>query len=215
MLRDDVDKIAKAFEILFKYKAVSKKTWQGKMGLDSDIETANMEDEEGDEFYPVVPGQPGGGTPFNNPLAPINQYGAQLMEAIRDGNSDEIEKIADKINQWDRPYGMLDDPQKWMQDQRQISEGERADERTERNREFLAGLVKSFCDAAASIGRDLSMAVRESKSDVHVQVDAPHITVEKQTPDINMPDINISPPAITVNTPDIKPMINVERKENR
>lgn len=113
MITANLKEVAEAFEILFKYKVVSKKTWQGKMGLDSDIEEANMEDEEEDfmnsnpipntlpgQPNPVpVPGQANQKSPFNLPKAPINQYASkdQLIDYIDSGDwksfKEEVEKI--------------------------------------------------------------------------------------------------------------------------
>lgn len=114
MLRDDVDKLARAFEILFKYKIVSKKTWRGKMGLDDEAETANIENEDGSELYPPgISPQPGKpppsgqsgnqqGSPFNVPVAPVNQYGAELIEAVRNRDYAAMDAICDKIDQWEK-----------------------------------------------------------------------------------------------------------------
>jgi len=95
MIAADIDKLAKAFEILFKYKIVSKKTWRGKMGLDDEIEKGNLDGEEGDEVYP--PGTPGGQSPFNLPMSPINQFGAELIKAVKEANWEEANSLADKI----------------------------------------------------------------------------------------------------------------------
>lgn len=208
MLRDDIDKLAKAFEILFKYKAISKKTWQGKMGLDADVESANMEDEEGEEVYPPVPGAGGqlgvpgggGGSQFNNPIAPINQYGARLMEAIEAGDQEEVEHIAEMINAWDRPYGIWEDPHG--------APAPTEPDEPEKQRAFVSGLMGSFCQAVVNVGVTIAEAISKSRSDVN-------INVEKQTPDIDMPDINVTTPDINVTTPEIKvePTINVEAAE--
>ena len=115
MMRDDIEKLSKAFETLFKYKAISKKTWQAKMGLDPDIEKINIELEEGDEIYPPTPGPAPGApgspgspgapnSPFNLPLAPTNQFGAEIAEmwkAVKEKDWERVIEIAEEIEQFE------------------------------------------------------------------------------------------------------------------
>ncbi|RLB09952.1 MAG: hypothetical protein DRG39_07005 [Deltaproteobacteria bacterium] len=119
MITAELEKMAKAYEVLFKYKVLSKKTWRGKMGLDDDIESVNLQNEEQDEVYgPPMPsghpnqypgGSPGaGGGRFAMPVAPVNQYGAatgdfyelmrQLVEALQENNMDRIIEIGEKLD---------------------------------------------------------------------------------------------------------------------
>ena len=114
LIAADIEKIAKAFEILFKYKVVSKKTWRYKMGLDDEIEKQYIEEEDEGEvesplgFNPNLPALPGKGQPrvpggkslLNLPISPINQYGAQMQEmreALKDRDWDRIIELADEI----------------------------------------------------------------------------------------------------------------------
>jgi len=98
MIQADLDKLAKAYETLFKYKAVSKRTWDAKMGLDYDIEKGNMEGEDDDEFTGGIGGNQFK-SPFNMPVSPINQYGSnnELNEAIDNEDYDKIIKICENI----------------------------------------------------------------------------------------------------------------------
>jgi len=118
MLRDDVDKLAKAYEVLFKYKIVSKKTWRGIMGLDDDEEKGYIDGEMEDDDFGLGPGViPGQGTPaqgnpntprsnspFNMPVAPVNQFGAErealvveLVRALKDHDWETITDLVDKF----------------------------------------------------------------------------------------------------------------------
>ena len=107
MMRDDLDKLAEAFEILFRYKAISKKTWQAKMGLDPEIEKINMEFEDEDDLLPGVnpnagvPGHRGGTSPFQMPRAPVNQFGAEkineMIEAIKDKDWELVIDLVDNF----------------------------------------------------------------------------------------------------------------------
>ena len=116
MILAELEKMAKAYEVLFKYKVLSKKTWRGKMGLDDDIESVNIQNEEGDEVYgPPSTGHPNqypGGSPgagggkFAMPVAPMNQWGQQrfmelmkeLIEATQENNLDQIVAIGEKLD---------------------------------------------------------------------------------------------------------------------
>ena len=230
MMRDDIEKLAKAYETLFKYKVVSKRTWRGKMGLDDEAEKLNIEQEEDDVgLYDLAkPGQPGGGNPlFNTPLAPINQYGhlqeylVQLKKAVDEGDYEEIEKIEGLISEYEQEYKGVDS--NFSPPVPAIIEMKEKKKKEDENRNFWGELFGNFIEAV----KDLAKA----KSDINVNVESPQITVEKQipeitvnTPDIKLkpqitvekqtPDINISPPEITVNTPDIKlkPRIVVEKQ---
>jgi len=94
---------------MFKYKIISKKTWRGKQGLDDEVESQNIEDEEGDEVYGQPPaghpnqypmGRPGPGGQFNMPLAPMNQLGkavVQLWEAFRREDWDKVIEIGEEL----------------------------------------------------------------------------------------------------------------------
>jgi len=72
MISSDLKQLAEAYEILYKYKVVSKKTWQGKMGLDAELESAQMEEEEPDDF-----GEPG--NPNANPNLNPNQQTTSIV----------------------------------------------------------------------------------------------------------------------------------------
>jgi len=116
MISADLKQLAEAFEIIYKYKVVSKKTWQSRMGLDSDIEDANMEEEEqnfmdenpialqpnqfpGQQQPNQIPGQVNPSSRFNLPAVPMNQYASNdmLMNYIDNGDwksfKEEVEKI--------------------------------------------------------------------------------------------------------------------------
>jgi len=109
MILAELEKLAKAYEIMFKYKIISKKTWRGKQGLDDEVESQNIEDEEGDEVYGQPPaghpnqypmGRPGPGGQFNMPLAPMNQLGkavVQLWEAFRREDWDKVIEIGEEL----------------------------------------------------------------------------------------------------------------------
>jgi hypothetical protein len=109
MISANLKEIAEAFEIIYKYKVVSKKTWQSKMGLDSDIEDANMEGEEEDFLNSnpnqlPTPGQNPNGQPntntssrFHLPMAPTNQYASKLIGYINDGNWQAFESEIEKM----------------------------------------------------------------------------------------------------------------------
>ncbi len=96
MILADLEKIAKAFEILFKFKAISKKTWQHKMGLDHDIEKNNMDADDSDDVF-GPPGTPGGDSPFRMPMAPRNQFGADLLTALKEQDWDRIIEIVEEM----------------------------------------------------------------------------------------------------------------------
>jgi len=109
LIAADVEKIAKAYEILFKYKIVSKKTWRYKMGLDDEIEKYYIDEEDAENVNPptgfnpqpgLPPAVPGVKSPFNVPLSPRNQYGAQMeemVEALKERDWDRIIELADEI----------------------------------------------------------------------------------------------------------------------
>ncbi len=98
MILADLEKIAKAFEILFKFKAISKKTWQHKMGLDHDIEKNNMDADDSDDVF-GPPGTPGGASPFNLPTAPINQFGAQMLLCLKEQDWDKMQEIVEEMEE--------------------------------------------------------------------------------------------------------------------
>lgn len=107
MILADLEKMAKAFEILYKYKIISKKTFRGRMGLDNEIEDLNIDNEDGNEVYGVKPpnqqiapnGVPMQGDPkkFNLPAAPINQYGAKLIDAVQEADWNKATEYANMI----------------------------------------------------------------------------------------------------------------------
>lgn len=109
LIAADIEKIAKAYEILFKYKVVSKKTWRYKMGLDNDIESQYIDDEDEGDIEPppgfnpnagLLPGT-GGKSPLNLPISPVNQYGARMEEmvtALKERDWDRIIEIADELD---------------------------------------------------------------------------------------------------------------------
>ena len=106
MVQAELEKMVKAYEILFKYKIISKKTMQMKFGLDPEVESANIEGEEGNELYgPATPGQPGGPSPFNLPLSPTNQFGSlrealkMLVEALREEDNNKLTRAMELIEE--------------------------------------------------------------------------------------------------------------------
>jgi len=107
MIQADLKELAEAYEILFRFKAVSKKTWQIKMGLDPDLEDANMENEDGDDLFNPTFGPDGKPLPqgpqdpnkFNLPIAPVNQYGAKIYRALREGNLKLARELVDELEQ--------------------------------------------------------------------------------------------------------------------
>lgn len=64
----DIKKNNEAREIQHRNKVLSKKTWQLKEGLDPDAEERNLEEEQTKDIYK---------TPFNMPVAPVNQFGSE------------------------------------------------------------------------------------------------------------------------------------------
>jgi len=108
MIAADIEQMSKAFEILYKYKIISVKTWRGKMGLDDDIEKANQEDEDDiDTMFGNPTGQPADKNPnvakgdtsgkFNLPISPTNQFSANFNEAIENEDWDELEELCESI----------------------------------------------------------------------------------------------------------------------
>jgi len=105
--------LAEAYEILLKYKIISRKTFAGKMGLDFDLEKAYIEgDAEFDNmFAPQQPGagggqpqskggaagtgqgKPGGPTPFKMPIAPVNQFGHEIVDAVKERDWTRLAEI--------------------------------------------------------------------------------------------------------------------------
>lgn len=117
LIAADIEKIAKAYEILFKYKIVSKKTWRYKMGLDDELESQYIDDEDEDSLEPGAnfnnpllpdggagaPGAAPGNNPnLNMPISPVNQYGAQMEEmvtALKERDWDRIIELADELDE--------------------------------------------------------------------------------------------------------------------
>lgn len=117
MITADLERLAKAYEILFKYQIASKKTWRSVMGIDNDKEQDQIDTEDvlglgsplnpnaGVNVGPNAPNQPGGKSPFNLPISPINQFGAEawekygeeIFEAFQEGDWDTIIDIGEKI----------------------------------------------------------------------------------------------------------------------
>lgn len=111
IIQADLEKLTKAFEILYKYRIVSRKTWRGKMNLDDEQEKLNIENEDAEDggIPGNIPGQspiagmpmPGGGK-LNMPISPINQYGSKLMQALRDQDWQELNKLSQEIIEWEK-----------------------------------------------------------------------------------------------------------------
>src|SRR4030066_1947701 len=92
MIAADLHLLSQAFEVLYKYRVISRKTWRLKMGLDHDVEKDNieMEDEEDGGINPnqIPPGSfnpknviPSGGASPQQPGAqPTQQPGAQPVQ---------------------------------------------------------------------------------------------------------------------------------------
>lgn len=115
IIQADIDKITKAFEILYKYRIVSRRTWRAKMDLDDDQEKQFIQDEDGEDGgfgnpllgQPAVPGavpaagQPAGKGKLNMPISPINQYGQQILLAVKNKDWEEANRLANKIIELD------------------------------------------------------------------------------------------------------------------
>ena len=190
LIAADVEKIAKAFEILFKYKVVSKKTWRYKMGLDDELEKQYIEDEEEDEVVPPMgfnPNAPPGTgipgavkSPLNIPISPINQYGAQMLEALKERDWDKIIEIADEIDG-----------------------GEREEEEEEDNLELIL-------ESSRENNREIAEAIKDGLSNVKISntVNQPDINIVNESP-----VVNIAPATNTINIPETKlPDIKIEPK---
>ncbi len=211
MLRDDLDKLAKAFEVLFKFRIVSKSTWQAKMGLDPEREKLNMLLEEGEEVFPDgiqppgTPGQPGGKSPFNMPMAPINQFGSEkaieLMKAMREGDWTKIREIAEELEELDTEEEVEEET---------IEKDIEELKNTDWNKETELRIKE------AEINAD---AIRDSKSDINVTLSQPdfnpNIVIESPSVYVDnaQPDIKINP-EINVATPEVKPKIVIENKQS-
>lgn len=99
MILADLEKLSKAYEILYKYKVVSKKTWRARMGLDNDLEGSYLDDEDDSTlFAPNSSGQ------FNMPIAPINQYGANISNYLNDGDIDSAIEECGKLIEFVEEY---------------------------------------------------------------------------------------------------------------
>jgi hypothetical protein len=214
MIQADLEKIAKAFEILFKYKGISKKTWQNKMGLDPDVEAAQIE-QEPDMMMPApMPGQPGAGqakpgstppgqpgakSPFNMPLSPVNQFGAEIMHCIKEGNWDRLIEISEELEENDAYEAVYEN-------------------HSNNGKEKFGEWIKDILEVVLSNQPDINVNI----SPAEVNITQPDINIT--TPDINIttPDVkphivveatqvNVEQPNIIVNTPDVKvePVINV------
>ena len=231
MIQADLEKLAKAFEILFKYKAISKKTWQTRMGLDPDIEESNMETEP-DMMMPAplpgqpagqqprpgqpkpgtAPGAPGGKSPFNMPLSPVNQFGAEIMHCIRENDWDRLIEISEEIESNDAYESIYEI-------------------RSDNGREKFGEWLKNIIEAVVSHQPDINVNIAPAKvsitqPDIHItQPDIrvntpdikPHIVVEATQVTVEQPDINITTPEVKVDpvinvaTPDVK--VNIESQE--
>lgn len=71
LIMADIEKNNKAREIQRRNKIISNRTWMTKEGLDPEIEENNMRDEQSNDVY---------SQPFNMPLAPTNQFGADMSD---------------------------------------------------------------------------------------------------------------------------------------
>ena len=215
MIAADLEKMAKAYEVLFKYRALSKKTWQGRMGLDPEIEKINMELEQGDEVYPMsmtpggapqagglpLPagaGKPGAGkSPFNLPMSPVNQFGQEIMDCIHDNDWDRLIEIAEEIGDFDW---------KSLEEKEIVEKQEVYDLKN-----FAIDIKEVFSNLPK---QDIIVNVQEKdvKIDNPVTVNIPENPV---TVNIAPTEVNIEQPNITVEATQVKvePIINVEQPD--
>lgn len=121
IIQADLDKLTKAYEILYKYRVVSRKTWRHKMDLDDDTEKANIETEDGEDggTFGNIPGMNPNNTPvmnpntgqpanpttggkINMPMSPVNQYGQQLIQAMKDKDWQNVNELSAKIIEFEK-----------------------------------------------------------------------------------------------------------------
>jgi len=107
----ELKELAQAYEILHKYKVLSKKTWASRMGLNFDLEQAYQESEEEEEMPVMFPpnnsptGQlPAGAGRFNLPVAPVNQYMSELEEAIEKDDMESVRRLIKRIKEIEKEY---------------------------------------------------------------------------------------------------------------
>jgi len=110
MISANIEEMAKAYEILFKFRIISVKTWRSKMSLDDDIENANQEGEEDvNSLFGSPTGKPADNNPntakgdttgkLNLPLAATNQFGQlnELNSAIENKDWSIVEEFCEEI----------------------------------------------------------------------------------------------------------------------
>uniref|UniRef100_A0A6M3JYX7 Putative portal protein n=1 Tax=viral metagenome TaxID=1070528 RepID=A0A6M3JYX7_9ZZZZ len=219
LIAADIGVISKAYEILFKYKIVSKKTWRYKMGLDDEMEKYYIEEEEELEVeppagfnpnLPALPGVPGQKQPgaLNMPISPINQYGAQMeemREALKERDWDRIIELADEIESGN------------------ITEAEVIDHNDdlelilESNRESSKEIAEAIAEGLGKI--KIENTVNNTPPEVNIVNEAAIINVTTPENIINIPeskppDIKVvnEAPVVNVTTPENK--INITNPEN-
>ena len=207
MIQADLEKIAKAYEIMFKYKAVSKKTWQNKMGLDNEVEKGNIENEAGDDddMFGLgnVPGQPGGPSPFNLPLAPTNQFGAlaeEMNTAIEERDWDKIIEISESIEK--------DNPELFKNYDQII------DEIKDSKHKELIDSQENIISSNKNVVNSNKSVVKSNDTIKNINIDA-KTNIEKTIIENKMPDINIPETNVTIGETKIEnnmPDINIENK---
>jgi len=220
MITADIDKMAKAYEVLYKYKILSKKTWRNKMGLEDDVEQDQIDDEGVDDFIPgTAPGSVPGGvpgqssSPFNMPLSPINQFGHALIEAVRNSDWEAVLEIGERL---DDEYGILFEEEDEGQKEDDYSDEEVEDELFDDSElldDFESELFEGSDDEEVE-DEDLQDEIQEARRRLDILEQREHeLELEriratggmKQEFVIQTPEVHT-----TVNTPDVKPTIEVQ-----
>jgi len=195
MIQADLEKLAKAYEILFKYKVVSKKTWQQKMGLDPDTEEVNMEeepDEFGDGFDPNNP-QVGGGSQFNLPDTPINQYGSQkiieMLEMVKNEDFDSLMEMCEEAG------GMPEEVAQKMHEfisneQEEKINIEKGNKKDEEKREHELKLAEKL---------QPNINVNVDPAEVNINVDPAEVNITTPKNEINIGETKIEPAEVNIN----------------
>ena len=213
MIASDLDKIAKAFEILFKYKAVSKNTWQARMGLDPEIEKQKMEMEEGDEVFPQgvhppgTPGQPNPNSPIQMPISPINQFGAekieQILSAIKEEDWEHLLELAEKFTSEDdhEEEDLEEDIIEKEEGEIIIEQGITKEELDERLVEIVEGFKGAIDILNNKQDKNIEITMPDININPEINVEAPEFLIENEQPDVN---IKIEPQEINVTAPKVK-----------
>lgn len=206
MISADLETIAKAFEILFRFKVVSKRTWMEKMGLNPETEFLGIEEDDEDLMVnPIIPGQPGGpsGT-FRLPLSPVNQFSAvglasELKKLVGEKDPDGILEIIEEYLSDDVDMDKLDE---------QIAQ-ERKDEKDKIQREHEKELKQMELEAAKEMKPEIHVDVTQITIPV-VEKQAGDVTIQPQKIDIDAKttieatEINIKNEPPVINAPEIK-----------